>query len=363
MNDDPSCDRPWMRHNRRPTSPQHPHFVVMRRRLFFRRFTVAAVVLVLLSMCGLFALLWLAATGLGIMHGAAPVAPFVFVAAWFAGLAVIAFLRIGGRVGHPLRAVMDAADRVADGDYTVRVAERGPMPIRNLVYAFNTMTERLERNDQLRRNLMADIAHELRTPLTVIQGRVEGLVDGIYSRDDESLGVVLEETRVLSRLIEDLRTLALSQAGALKLEKEMTDVADLARDVLQAFQAQAAERQLSMAVRGGAEKIALDPVRIRQVLTNLVSNAIRHARAGGTVTIDVSSTQDRGVAVAVTDTGAGMTPDEAERVFSRFYKGAESRGSGLGLAIAQGLVLAHRGTIAIASEEGRGTTITFTLPA
>jgi signal transduction histidine kinase len=336
---------------------------VVRRRLFFRRFAAAALVLVLLGIWGFFTLVWIGATRLGLVDASTPLGPFLLVASWFAGLAVIAFFRMGRRIGLPLRDVMEAADRVANGDYTVRVSAYGPPPVRSLAHAFNTMTERLERNDQQRRNLMADVAHELRTPLTVIQGRVEGLLDGVYARDDAGLGVVLEETRVLSRLVEDLRTLALSQAGALKLEKETTDLAVLARDVAEAFAAEARARQVSIEVREQTNRpIDVDPVRIREVLTNLVSNALRHTGAGGTIALAVGMTDPTAVTVAVTDTGSGMTPEEAERVFGRFYKGPDSRGSGLGLAIAQGLVLAHGGNIGVTSEPGRGTTITFTLP-
>jgi signal transduction histidine kinase len=339
----------------------------VRRRLFFRRFAIVAMFVVLLGLWGLFALIWTAAARFGVVDQSTPRIPFVMIASWFTGLALVAFLRIGRGIGVPLRAVMDAADRVAGGDYTTRVEAHGPPPVRALALAFNTMTERLERNDQQRRNLMADVAHELRTPLTVIQGRVEGLLDGVYPRDDAGLELVLEETRVLSRLIEDLRTLALSEAGALNLEKEPTDLPALARDVAQAFAGEAAARQMAIDVRAEpAPPIEIDPVRIREVLTNLVSNALRHSVAGGTITLDVSrispDSSPTAVTVSVSDTGAGMSAEEAQQAFGRFYKGADSRGSGLGLAIAHGLVVAHGGKIHVVSEQGRGTTITFTLP-
>jgi two-component system, OmpR family, sensor histidine kinase BaeS len=330
-----------------------------------------AFVVVALGLWGLFTLIWSTATRFGVVDASGPAIPFFLVAAWFAGFALLAFFRIGRRISLPIRAVMDAADRVAGGDYTARVGVHGPPPVRALANAFNTMTERLEQHDQQRRNLMADVAHELRTPLTVIQGRVEGLLDGVYPRDDAGLEIVLDETRVLSRLIEDLRTLALSEAGALKLEKEPTDIAALAHDVAAAFAGEAAAGDITIQVRDDARRsIAIDPLRIREVLTNLVSNALRHSGAGGTITIAIAaaasgsakSSVAGGLAVAVTDTGAGMTAEEAQRAFDRFYKGPGSRGSGLGLAIARGLVAAHGGTIDITSEPGRGTTITFTLP-
>jgi signal transduction histidine kinase len=336
---------------------------------FFRRIAVVAFSVTLLGLYGLFALLWAAAVKLGLVDPSTQVAmPTLVGAALFTALIVTQFVRFGRRFGFPLGAVMEAADRVAGGDYTVRVGVHGPPPIRALAHAFNTMTERLELNDQQRRNLMADVAHELRTPLTVIQGRIEGLLDGVYARDDASLEQVLEETRVLSRLIEDLRTLALSEAGALKLDKEMTDVPALARDVADAFAGQAAAQKVSIAIESSAVEssagatIEIDPVRIREVLSNLVSNALRHTAPGGAVTIDVTPREARGLTVAVRDTGAGMTREEAKQIFQRFYKGPESRGSGLGLAIAQGLVTAHGGTIEVTSALGRGTTVTLTLP-
>jgi signal transduction histidine kinase len=226
------------------------------------------------------------------------------------------------------------------------------------------MTERLQNHDRLRRDLMADVAHELRTPLTVMQGKLEGLLDGVYPRDDRHLGELLEEAHVLSRLIEDLRTLALSESGALKLQTEPTDAGALARDVVHAFAGDAAARRVTLDVDAPAdlEPAAIDPVRVREVLTNLLTNALRHTPPGGSVGVRVEATSSDAVSVSVRDTGSGMTPAEIERAFDRFHKGSDSRGSGLGLTIAKSLVAAHGGEIHAASEPGRGTTVTFTLP-
>jgi two-component system OmpR family sensor kinase/two-component system sensor histidine kinase BaeS len=334
-----------------------------RRRRFFRWLAAIAVIVVAFGLWGLFTLAWLVAVRLGLVGAAPPSAPVFLVASWIAGLALVSFLRFGRRLSLPVRAVMDAADHVANGDYTVRVEPHGPPPVRALANAFNTMTERLARHDEQRRNLMADVAHELRTPLTVIQGRVEGLLDGVYPRDDAGLELVLEETRVLSRLIDDLRTLALSEAGALTLEKEVVDVAALARDLVEALSSDATNRGISIQVTGDAQAtVAIDPVRIRQVLTNVISNALSHTPTGGTVTVAVAHSA-AALSVSVIDTGAGMSADQAAHAFDRFYKGPGSRGSGLGLAIAHGLVVAHSGAIDVASEQGRGTTITITLPS
>jgi two-component system sensor histidine kinase BaeS len=267
------------------------------------------------------------------------------------------------RFASPLHAVMDAADRVADGDYAARVQEYGPPPIRALAHSFNTMTERLQNADRLRRNIMADVAHELRTPLSVLQGRLEGLIDGVYARDDRQLNELLEETHVLSRLIEDLRILALSDAGALTLQKEPTNVVEVVHEVERSMQPEADRKAVLLNTNSSTEKpiVDLDRVRIREVLTNLVSNALRHSAAGSSVTVLVSEVNGS-VVVVVRDQGEGMAAEEVARIFDRFYKGAASRGSGLGLAIAKSIVTAHGGDIRAASEVGKGTILEFTLP-
>jgi two-component system OmpR family sensor kinase/two-component system sensor histidine kinase BaeS len=323
-------------------------------------FAVAMLMLVALSTL---ALAWAAATRAGIIpaHAAAPV---VLLIGMFSAAAVAVVL-VGGlrRVGMPLETIMTAADRVAGGDYSVRVRDYGPPPVRALARAFNTMTARLESHDRQRRNLMADVAHELRTPLTVIQGRLEGLLDGVYPRDDRQVGDLLEEVHVLSRLVEDLRMLALSEAGALELQKEPTDINALARDVARTFAAEARSREINLTVHGSGDSvISIDPLRIREVLTNLLSNALRHTPAHGSVEVNVARSAGGGVMFDVRDTGSGMTAEEIERAFDRFHKGPESRGSGLGLTIARSLVVAHGGEIHASSQPGHGTTMSFTLP-
>jgi signal transduction histidine kinase len=226
------------------------------------------------------------------------------------------------------------------------------------------MTERLAHADRQRRDLMADVAHELRTPLSVLQGRLEGLLDGVYPRDDRQLASLLEETQVLSRLIEDLRTLALDDAGALRLEREPADLVALVRDTVRGFEPEAARQGVALAVTTDLAGAVLDvdPVRIRQVLSNLLSNALRHTPAGRAVTVSVAAAGS-GFAVAVADAGEGMPPEDVARIFDRFYKGEASRGSGLGLTIARRLVMAHGGGIQAASRLGQGTTVTFSIPA
>jgi signal transduction histidine kinase len=336
------------------------------RARFFRRLAAVALLLFLLGVCGVVALAWLAASALGIFT---PASHGVAIAVLGGGLlaAVIAVIVLIGtfrRVGMPLGHVMEAAERVADGDYSVRVAEHGPPPIRGLARAFNTMTERLGKHEQQRRNLMADVAHELRTPLTIIQGKLEGLLDGVYAREDAQLSEILGEAKLLSRLIEDLRTLALSEAGVLRLEKEPTDVAELVQDVTRVFATEAFAQQVTLKIEAATKQplVMIDAVRIRQVLSNILSNALRHTPSGGLIETIVGATDDAEVWVEVHDTGAGMSQAEVERAFERFEKGPESRGSGLGLTIARNLVAAHGGKIQAVSQPGLGTRIRFTLP-
>ncbi len=258
---------------------------------------------------------------------------------------------------------MDAAEHVAHGDYAARVTERGPREVRHLAQAFNSMSERLQLNDEQRRRLLADISHELRTPLTVLQGNLEGLLDGIYQADESRLESLLEETRMMSRLIDDLRTLADAESGTLRLQREPTDLSELAREVIASFQGQAQANGIALSVDAAPDLpvVEVDPARIRQVLTNLVANALRYTSAGGSIRVQCER-QDKIITVKVSDTGRGIPEQDLPHIFERYTKSSDSRGSGLGLAIAKDLVAAHGGTITAKSQPGQGTSIAFTLP-
>lgn len=323
---------------------------------------VVAVGVLTLAVLLVFTAGWLVAQKLGGTPAWAP--PLAALLVLFgAGLVMIRVFGAMRRFASPLGEVMEAADRVADGDYTVRVREHGPPPLRALAHSFNTMTDRLQRSDRVRRDLMADLAHELRTPLTVLQGRLEGLLDGIYARDDRHIAEVLDEAQILSRLIEDLRVLALSDAGALPLQKEATDLAALVQDVVQRMEPEATRRHVTLDVKAPSGELIcdVDAVRIREVITNLLSNAIRHTPDEGLVTVSIARLRDA-ASVTVADTGEGMPASEVSRIFERFYKGSSSQGSGLGLPIAKGIVMAHGGEISAVSEKGAGTTVTFSIP-
>jgi signal transduction histidine kinase len=273
-------------------------------------------------------------------------------------------LRLVRRTAAPVSDLIEAATRVEGGDFAARVEERGPREVRSLARAFNAMSERLEETDEARRRLLADVSHELRTPLTVMQGTLEGMLDGLYPVDEAHLAPVLEETRVLARLVEDLRTLSLSETGSLRLHREPTDLARLLDEVVAGHRAAADAARVSIELDAGLDvpRLEVDPARIRQVIGNLIANALRFTPAGGRIAVTALRT-DGGVRIAVRDTGAGMEPETLAHAFDRFYRSPSSPGSGLGLSIARNLVEAHGGRIEIESTPGQGTVVSFTLPA
>ena len=241
--------------------------------------------------------------------------------------------------------------------------------VSQLTDGFDTMISRLETDETQRRTLLADISHELRTPLTVVQGNLEAIVDGVYPPDPAHLAVILDETRVLGRLIDDLRTLALSEAGTLALHPEPTDPDVLVGDVVRSFEpaASAAGVEITAAIDGDLPIIEVDPVRIREVLSNLVANALRHTPSGGP---GHGLRVGRGRPLAAASRSATRAAASSRRccahVFDRFAKGDDSGGSGLGLAIARQLVVAHGGEISADSPTGTppggGTSIRVRLP-
>ncbi|HYW23045.1 MAG TPA: HAMP domain-containing sensor histidine kinase [Terriglobales bacterium] len=279
-------------------------------------------------------------------------------------IAIAVAVRSVRRVVTPLRGLITAAGRVEEGDYSAHVSERGSSELRSVARAFNAMTARLRADDERRRSFLADVTHELRTPLAVIRGQAEAIADGLYPGDAEHLAPIIEAARTLEVLTEDLRTLALSEAGALALAREHVDLVALAHDAVAAFQARAGSVGISLAADAGEDVPAadIDPARIRSVLGNLLANALRHTPAGGTVRVAVRRSGDQ-VELSVADSGEGIPADLLPHVFERFVKGPGSTGSGLGLAIARDVVTAHGGTIGIESRQGAGTTVRLELPA
>lgn len=352
----PPPRRNW---NRREWNPQ--------QRRFFGRM-VGFIILIALLACGAFTFLfWFLALSLAHINIPENVnvvfRPLGFGAFLVLLIVLVFSARAFRRTIEPVGEVIDAAQRVADGDYATRVRERGPREVRDLLHAFNEMTTRLQANDAERRRLLADVSHELRTPLTVIQGNLEGMLDGVYPLDRPHLEPVLDETRQLARLIEDLRTLALTESGALHLQKESTDLAVLLNEIRASFRAQAENSEITLTVETppALPNVEIDPARIRQVIENLIANALRYTPHNGEIRV-VCTTNAQQVSIAVQDTGRGIAPEELPHIFERFYKARDSRGTGLGLAIAKSLVEAHGGRIFVESELDKGTRIWFTLP-
>ena len=349
--------------------PRRASSIAMQRR-FYMRMAVAFLTVILLAILGAFTLFWSIAGAIGFVRSEGqspsidhPGGPPVFLVPLVIVIALVLLGRTVRGVTRPVGDLIEATGRLEAGGYDTRVAERGPREMRSLARAFNAMAARLEANESQRKQLLADVTHELRTPLTVMQGNIEALVDGVHPLDREHIAPLLEETKVLARLIDDLRTLSLAESGALALHREPVDVASIARDVVGAFADQA--RRGSVRLRSSAEgptAIEADPVRVREVLVNLVANALRYTPAGGSVGIELRGA-DGGVEVTVRDTGTGIAPDAVAGIFERFSRSTDSPGAGLGLAIAKGLVEAHRGRIRAESIPGHGTRIVFTLPA
>ncbi len=283
------------------------------------------------------------------------------------GLAAQAFRRIA----TPLANVMAAADAVAEGDFSVRVPEYGPSEFARLGHSFNRMTAELERADQQRRNLTADVAHELRTPLHIIQGNLEGILDGIYEATPEHITATLDETRLLARLVEDLKTLSLAEAGQLPLKKETIMVTELLADINTSFSGQAEAAAIDLQIKtnniSATSTLTADIGRLNQVLGNLLINALRHTPGGGRIILGAEATAS-GIQLRVQDTGEGIPAEDLPYIFDRFWRGDRSRshgggtGGGLGLAIAKQLIQTHGGKIYAESAPTQGTTFTIELP-
>jgi signal transduction histidine kinase len=273
------------------------------------------------------------------------------------------------RFGRPMTDIFSAIDSIAEGDLSVRVPEHYPRQIGLLARRFNHMIAELERSDQQRRNLTADIAHELRTPLHIIQGNLEGIIDGVYQPTPEHINNTLDETKLLARLVTDLQTLSLAEAGQLPLHPTRFLLADLLHDLTTSFSSQAASLGISLNTNNpdSTREITADYDRLNQVLSNLISNALHHTPQGGTVSLETEY-PGSGTRIVVKDTGSGIPREDIPFIFDRFWRGDRSRSresglhSGLGLAIARQLIHAHHGTIEARSGSGEGTTFIIEIP-
>ena len=268
----------------------------------------------------------------------------------------------------PVARLTAAARCIAGGDLSQRVPETGSAEMAVLGRAFNQMAADLGKAEELRRNLVADLAHELRTPLSVIQGNLRAILDEVYPLEQAEIAVLYDETRLLSRLVDDLRELALAEAGQLRLERQPVAPSDVVNRAVAAARAQASARGIALRadLQENLPLVDVDPQRIEQVLGNLLNNALIHTPSGGEVVVTVRMRGGE-FAVSVRDSGEGISPEHLPHVFERFYRADRSRsratgGTGLGLAIVKQLVEAHGGRISVESQVGQGAAFTFTLP-
>lgn len=290
-------------------------------------------------------------------------------AALAVGLGLVISAILSRSLTAPLQRLAAAARSVASGDLSRQVEVQGSAEVAEVGRAFNEMTAALEEGENLRQNLMADVAHELRTPLSVLQGNLRAILDDVYPLEKAEIARLYDETRLLSRLVDDLRELTQAEAGQLSLNLLTTDAADVLRTTVTNFEPAAESKaiQLTTEVANDLPPVLADPDRLAQVLRNLLTNALRHTPKEGRVTVSAATVEDA-IEIAVTDSGEGIATEDLPRVFDRFWRPDSSRsraegGAGLGLAIARSLVEAHGGHIWVESTPGQGAQFAFRLPA
>ena len=283
-------------------------------------------------------------------------------------IAVVIGALISRAIAAPLAQLAQAARAFSARQWNTRTQPNGTQEIDDVAHAFNNMAESLQQAEVNRRNLTADIAHELRTPLSVIQGNLRAMLDDVYPLERSEIANVYDETRLLSRLVEDLRELALAEAGQIELKPQAIDVSRLLQATADQFAVAADARGINLEVQklGTLPAAFADGDRAGQVLRNLINNALRHTPEGGHVTLAAQLTQPY-IKLIIQDTGEGIAPEDLPLVFDRFYRSDKSRarssgGTGLGLAIAKTLVEAMGGQIGVSSSIGQGSTFWFTLP-
>jgi signal transduction histidine kinase len=294
---------------------------------------------------------------------------FIWGALIAVAFALVVTFFMSRRILAPVKALTSATKRLGRGDFSQRVQVKDRSELGELASTFNSMADDLERAEQLRRNMVADIAHELRTPLSNVRGYLEAVRDGVIKPDAEAIRSLEEEAALLSRLVDDLQELSLAEAGELKLVCQAQDIGDFIKQTVVGVESQAAEKGLkvSLDLPDKLPSVNIDSHRIGQVLRNLLENALSHTGKNGTIAVAVKQ-QAEWLKVSVTDTGEGISTEDLPNIFERFYRVDKSRtratgGTGLGLTIARRLVEAHGGKIEAQSELGKGSRFTFTLPA
>lgn len=290
----------------------------------------------------------------------------VAVLAWL--LALLLTLALSNHILKPVRELTRIANRMERGDLSQRIRIRTKDEMGRLAHAFNTMADSLAHSEQLRRNLVSDVAHELRTPLTNIRGYLEALKDRVIDPTGEIIASLYEESLLLSRLVVDLQELSLAEAGQLRLARVPLALDEVIVKAVSSLQLQAEQKQLALHIEmpPSLPRVEADAERIGQVLRNLLSNAITHTPPGGEITISVRANNGE-VLVSVRDSGESIAAQHLPYIFERFYRADASRsratgGTGLGLAIVKQVVEAHGGTVEAQSSLGHGSTFTFSLP-
>jgi two-component system sensor histidine kinase BaeS len=280
-------------------------------------------------------------------------------------LAMLTGLAVARRITRPVERIITATRAMGRGQRTARVGQvAAPGELRELASAFDQMADGMDRQEQLRRDLVADVAHELRTPVAILQAGHEALLDRVTEPTPDQLASLYDEVLRLARMVADLQTLAAADAAALRLSRGHCDLAGLAATAADSLAGQFETAGITLVRQLAAADVLGDPHWLHQVITNLLTNALKFTPAGGRVTITAGPAEADAV-LTVTDTGTGIPADELPRIFDRFWRGRQSSqipGSGIGLAVAAGLARAHGGRLSASSQPGRGTEMTLILP-
>jgi two-component system sensor histidine kinase BaeS len=283
-------------------------------------------------------------------------------------VALLLGLILARSLTRPLQQLTEATRKVATGDLDVKVDIRAKDELGELAQSFNLMNQRLAQSRDMRRQMTADIAHELRTPVSVILGYADGLKENVIPPSQETFDLIQEQAEQLEHLIEDLRTLTRAEAGELALDLSPTDPSPLVQRLIATYEPQAARQEIALKVEIDEPigKILIDADRFRQVLSNLLSNALQYTPAGGQITTSIAADEEE-VSIRITDTGGGIPPEDLELIFERFFRRDPSRsrdtgGSGLGLSIVKSLVERQGGQIRVESKVGEGTSFILSFP-
>ncbi len=281
---------------------------------------------------------------------------------------VIGFI-VSNLITRPMRQLAASAHRIAAGDLTQRVKHNSDDEVGEVSVAFNSMAEQLEMKEKSRKQLLADVAHELRNPLSIVQGNLEAWLDGVRVPSPDQIASVYDETVLLNRLVSDLRELSLAEAGQLKLHLNPTNVEELINSEITVFHVRCQEKQIALDsdIDKNLPQINIDQDRVRQVLHNLLENALRYSPAGGAIRVKAGPEDSSYIQVSVKDSGSGIDPVNLPYIFDHFYKADRSRqrgygGAGIGLALVKKYVELHGGRVWVESQLGKGSTFYFTLP-